>query len=117
MKAVRACLCVVYVLYLGAAIAFPHTMYVDRFLLNLQFSSWALAQMLPSMYTTEIRIMGSDPNNWIAVPHHPARIFFEVWKTDPNCSSFNISVRYRGQSGQRDYLICGSRLYLDKREP
>lgn len=115
MKHARILVCFFYAAYLLAAIAFPHAMYVDRFLLKYSsWAAWAPVQLLPSMYTTEIVITGPD-GHLRSVPHHPARIFF-LFDRSPRCESYNISVRYRSERGSRDYLVCNGRVEFDRKK-
>lgn len=115
MKAIRIILCLVFAGYLAAAIAAPRAMYVDRYLLNYSsWYSWAAAQILPSMYTTEILI--TDPRGKVSSqPHHPARMFW-ILSRKSGCDAYTISVRYRTESAQRRYFLCDGRLRFDVRQ-
>jgi hypothetical protein len=117
MRTVRFIACGIYVAYLLAALAVPGTMYVRRYLLQFDnFAEWAVVQMLPSMYTTEILITDLETGKKSSVPHHPARMFWLMRET-PACHAYNINVVYRNWHGNRDYLMCGNTLIFDRRRP
>lgn len=117
MRYARYAACAVYLSYLLAALIIPQTMYVDRYLLRFRhFSEWAVVQLLPSMYTTEILITDLSDGKKSSVPHHPARMFWLNYP-GPRCEAYNISVTYRKVHGDRDFLLCNDRLSFDKRTP
>lgn len=105
----RLVACGLFAAYLTLAALSPRTMYVDRYLLNLPFGQWIWAQILPSMYTTEILI--TSEGRVTSVPHHPARMFF--MQTTAACREDTIEVRYRNEHAARRFTLCNGKLALD----
>ena len=84
----------------------PKKIFIDRFLLKMNFSEWVLFQSFPSMYSTEIIIKSEIKSDRIfSEVHHPSRIFFEGFLKKNG--SYTIFIRYR------DYFVSRKFYFYD----
>lgn len=106
MRYLRFLLASTMVAYVATACLRPDRLYVDRFLMRMKFREWAVLQVCPSMYSTEIVVREERSGRILSTPHHPMRVFYEISEREPRCETYEIRVRYRSNFARERFRLC-----------
>ena len=71
---IKKIIIVLLMIYTMIAFINPKKIYVDRFLMEMNFPQWVFLQFHPSMYSTEIIVTNLENGTKRGIIHHPMNL-------------------------------------------